>query len=194
VEGGNPKQVWGTKFALLSTRVPEGRFIVGIEHVEGDEAAAAVTLLERAKPHAPGAHAVVWDNILRGVHLNQILTQVGIVPIVGVHAKKNPEGGEGRRAGRYIPKTADTDTVTVHLPDGKEILVPLSACDGALSVKHLTETGEPVYEPLTLTRLQRHANKNGGYRWYGYYNLPDSLGAPRSRCVIIRTPRMTSVA
>lgn len=175
VEGGNTKQVWGTKFALLSTRVTEGRFIVGLEHVEGDEAAAAVTLLKRAQPHSPGAQAVVWDNILRGVHINRILTEVGIVPIVGVHAKKNPEGGEGRRAGRYTPKTADTDTVIVRLPDGAEVMVHLSAYDGALSLKRLTETGEPHYEPLAVTRLQRNPNKHG-FRWYGYYNLPGSLG------------------
>ena len=52
-----------------------------------DEAAAAVTLLKRAQPHAPGAQAVVWDNILRGIHLNRILTEVGLVPIVGSSAR-----------------------------------------------------------------------------------------------------------
>jgi len=97
------------------------------------------------------------------------------VPIVGVHAKKNPEGGEGRRAGRYTPKTADTDTVTVCLPHRAEVMVHLSAYDGALSLKQLTETGEPHYEPLAVTRPQRNSNKHG-FRWYGYYTLPESLG------------------
>ena len=36
-------------------------------------------------------------------------------------------------------------------------------------------TGKPRYEPLSLTRLQRSPNKHG-YRWFGYYNLPGSLG------------------
>jgi hypothetical protein len=53
--------------------------------------------------------------------------------------------------------------------------VHLSAYDGALSVKSLTETGEPHYEPLRLTRLQRHDDKQG-FRWYGSYKLPESLG------------------
>jgi small nuclear ribonucleoprotein (snRNP)-like protein len=83
-----------------------------------------------------------------------------------VHAKKNPEGGEGRRAGRYVPKTVDTDSVTVRLPDGREVIAHLSAYDGALSLKQLTETGEPHYEPLAVTRLQRNPNKHG-FRWYG---------------------------
>jgi hypothetical protein len=39
----------------------------------------------------------------------------------------------------------------------------------------LTETGEPHHEPLSLTRLQRNPNKRG-FRWYGYYNLPETLG------------------
>ena len=179
-EGGNPKQVWGTKFAHLSTRRSEGRFIVGLEHVENDEAAAALKMLERAQPHAPGAQAVVWDNILRGIHLQRVLTRLGLVPIVWVHAKANPEGGEGRRAGRYVPKTADIDSLTVLLPDG-EVLVHLSAYDGAVSVKEVTETGEPHYEPLRLIRLQRHEDKNG-FRWYGYYRLPPTLGG-REVCV-----------
>jgi hypothetical protein len=36
-------------------------------------------------------------------------------------------------------------------------------------------TGKRHYEPLSLTRLQRSPNKHG-YRWFGYYNLPGSLG------------------
>jgi hypothetical protein len=148
-EGGNPKKVWGTKFALVSTRREEGRFIVGIEHVgDDDEAAAAVRMLRRAHLHAPGAQAVVWDNILRGVHNQTILTELGLVPVVGVHAKKNPDGAKGRRAKTYVPKTADVETKTVPRPDGSEVLLHLSAVDGAVCVKHLTETGEPHYEPL----------------------------------------------
>ncbi len=35
--------------------------------------------------------------------------------------------------------------------------------------------GEPHYEPLELTRLQRNSNKHS-FRWYAYYELPGSLG------------------
>ena len=42
----------------------------------------------------------------------------------------------------------------------------LSANDGALSVKSLTETGEPHYKPLRLTRPQPRPNKRG-FRSYG---------------------------
>jgi hypothetical protein len=62
------------------------------------------------------------------------------------------------RAGRYLPKIADADTVTVCLPDGAQVMVHLSAYDGALSLKQPTETGEPHYEPLVVTRLQRNPN------------------------------------
>ncbi len=68
---------------------------------EGDEAVAALKLLRRLQPNAPGAQAVVWDMILRGEHLQTILTEFGLIPIVKVHAKENPDGGEGRRAGNY---------------------------------------------------------------------------------------------
>jgi hypothetical protein len=54
-------------------------------------------------------------------------------------------------------------------------MVHLGAYDGALSRKQLTESGEPFCEPLPITRLQRNPNKHG-FRWYGYCNLPGSLG------------------
>ena len=107
-EGGGNK-VWGVKFALLSTRRPEGRFILAAEHVAKGkgEPTAAIEMLRRVKPYAPGAQAVVWDMILRGDHIQTILTEIGLVPVVGVHARENPDGKEGRQAGTYVAKTVD---------------------------------------------------------------------------------------
>ena len=167
--------MWGTKFAHISTRRAEGRFILGIDHVEKDEAKAALEMLRRLKPYASGAQAVVWDMILRGDHLQVILTEFGLVPVVKVHAKQNPRGGKGRRAGAYVPKTLDLDTITVTMADGSERVVQIAACDGWASVKELTETGEPFYERLECGRLQRHEDA-AGYRWYGYYKVPMAHG------------------
>jgi len=175
-EGGGDK-VWGIKFALLSTRRPEGRFILAAEHVEKnkDEAKAALEMLRRAKPYAPGAQAVVWDMILRGEHLQVILTELGLIPVVGVHAKGNPGGAEGRRRRSYVPKAVDLEDVRVPMPDGTITVVHLAAYDGAVAVKELTETGEPHYELLECVRIQRHEDKKG-YRVYGYYRLPQEYG------------------
>jgi hypothetical protein len=173
--GGNTAE--GIKFAFLNTRRDEGRFILGVEHVTKgkDEAKAAIEMLRRLKPHAPGAQAVVWDMILRGEHIQTILTEIGIVPVVGVHAKENPEGHAGRKAGTYVPKTADLDDLEVTIPDGSTKTVHIAACDGRASIKEVKENGQPHYEGLTASRLQRHEDKKG-YRWYGYYRLPEEYG------------------
>jgi hypothetical protein len=171
--GGNI--VWGTKFAFLSTRRPEGRFILGIEHIDKDEATAALEMLRRVKPYAPGAQAVVWDMILRGEHLQVILTEFGLVPVVGVHARINPEGSKGRRSGSYVPKTIDLEDVPVRMPDGSTRMAHIAAIDGAVALKELKETGEPHYELLEQARIQRHEDKKG-FRFYGFYRLPAEYG------------------
>jgi hypothetical protein len=186
-EGGGNK-VWGTKYALVSTRRSEGRIIVGIEHVEKgrDEPTCLLVMLRRIRPHAPGAQAVVWDMIVRGTHMQTILNEIGLLPVVGIHAKSNPKGKKGRAEHNYQPKTADLEDKEVTMRDGTIQVVHIAAENGAASVKYLTETGEPSYEALTCRRIQRHEDKgpkpdDGSdapgprYRWYGQYQLPEEF-------------------
>ncbi|MDP9342528.1 MAG: hypothetical protein M3Q23_10655 [Actinomycetota bacterium] len=182
-EGGGDL-VWGIKFAVLSTRRAEGHFILGFEHVakDHDEAKAALTMLRRIKPYAPGAQAVVWDMILRGAHITVIMTEVGLVAVVGVHAQENPDGKKGRQAGTYVPRTEDLDDVEVTMPDGTVEVLHLAAHDGWLSIKDITESGEPHYEHLVCTRIQRHQDKKG-FRFYGYFKLPAEYGG---KVIVIR--------
>ena len=174
VEGGGDR-VWGLNFATASVRCDEGRFMLGAEHVENDEAAMALVLLARIRRYAPGAQSVVWDMALRGEHLQEILTVLGLVPVVQVHAKANPKRGKGRKKGEYVPKTADIDDITVVMPDGSKEIVHIAAKDGWACVKTLTDTGDPHYEPLTCTRIQPHKTKKR-HRWYGFYRLPEEYG------------------
>jgi hypothetical protein len=173
-EGGG-EIVWGLKFATASVRSDEGRFMLGAEHVENDEAAAALRLLHRVRLSAPGAQAVVWDMALRGEHLQQILTLLGLVPVVQVHAKANRGKGKGRKKGEYVPKTADIDDITVMMPNGSEQIVHIAAKDGWACIKTLTDTGDPHYEPLKTIRIQQHKNK-ATYYWWAYYRLPPEYG------------------
>jgi hypothetical protein len=61
------------------------------------------------------------------------------------------------------------------MEDGTRRVVHVAAHNGWCSIKELTETGEPHYEHLPCSRLQRHKDKDG-YRFYGYYKLPDEYG------------------
>lgn len=57
--------------------------------------------------------------ILRGIRVNAILTEIGLVPVVRVHAKVKLTDEQGpRRAGDYIPKTVDLDDLEIRMPDG----------------------------------------------------------------------------
>jgi hypothetical protein len=175
-EGGGGV-VRGVKFAHVSTRRSEGRFILALEHVdkERDEATAAMQMLRRIKPHAPGAQALVWDMILRGTHINTILTEFGLVPVVGVHAKERIDRRATRKRDTFVAKTKNLDDIEVVMPDGSSTAVHLAAHNGWCSIKELTETGEPYYEHLPCTRIQRHRDK-AGYRFYGYFRLPEKYG------------------
>jgi hypothetical protein len=55
--------------------------------------------------------------------------------------------------------------------------VGLYAQGGALGIAELTETGEPIFEPLPRLRTHRNADKSGRYRWYNDYQLPDRYGS-----------------
>ncbi|MFN8232208.1 MAG: hypothetical protein U0V56_01575 [Actinomycetota bacterium] len=170
--GGNP--VHGIKVAAVSTRRAEGRFILGLEHVTGgDEAGVAVALIRRVVEHAPAAEAVVYDMALRGTHHNELMTQLGLVPVVKVHAKK--EGPDGRHAGDFEPKTIDLDDVRVALPDGREVTARIAAVNGWLCVKSIKEDGEPHFEPLPYVRIQRRRNHKG-FRFYAQVRLPAEYG------------------
>ena len=50
------------------------------------------------------------------------------------------------------------------------------ARDGALGIGQLTETGELNFDELPRVRTHRNPDKNGHYRWYNDYRLPDHLG------------------
>jgi hypothetical protein len=143
--------------------------------VPRDEAQAVLSILRRIKPHAPEAQALTYDMALRGVHLQEIYRNFGLVPVVPVHAAANPDRGSGRRAGTYKPKVADLETRTVTLPNGEDRTVHLAVHNGWLSIKELTETGDPHYRPLPIVRNQRHEDKDS-FRFYQHCRLPPEYG------------------
>ena len=56
--------------------------------------------------------------------------------------------------------------------------IALYALGGALGIGELTDTGEPHFVALARIRTHRNRDKNGRYRWYNDYQLPDQLRRP----------------
>jgi hypothetical protein len=161
--------------ALLIPTSAEGRFILGVDRVENDEAAVSLELLSRIGPYVPDAQAVVYDMALRGKHIQVILTELGLIAVVGVHAKRRSDKEKSRKHDDYVPKTLDLDDITVEMPDGTKEIVHLASCDGWLSIKTIKENGEPHYEPLEYVRIQPRRDKKR-FRFYVQVRLPEEYG------------------
>ena len=79
---GTGEAAWGCKFVIVATRDLDvnSRIILDTAFVatSGGEAAQAVEMFTRLRPHLPGAQAVIYDTALRGVHHQQVMRHLGL--------------------------------------------------------------------------------------------------------------------
>ena len=163
---------------IVATRDLPGnaRIILDAGYVatSGGEAAQAMTMFTRLRPLVPGAQCVVYDTALRGVHHQQLLRDLGLLPVNRVAARstvRNPNNTTRKR----IEKTTYVETKTVTTPTGT-IEVKLFARGGQIGIGELTDTGEITFIPLQRIRTHRTQTQTGTYRWYNDYRLPTEHG------------------
>jgi hypothetical protein len=181
---GTGETAWGTKWVLVACRSEHerGRMILDVDFVPqpGGEAAVAMGCLERTAPLTPGAQAVVYDTALRGVHHQQILRHLGLIPINRVAAAKAGAKTPRRdKAERRTEMSTVIETKTITRADGTTETITLYARAGALGIGRLTDDGEHHFDELRRTHTIRRADKAGTYRWYNEYALPDHLGGAK---------------
>jgi len=177
---GDGEPAWGTKFVLVAVRTedPQGRVVLDVEWVPnaGGEAAVALDCFTRLAALLPGAQGVIYDTALRGGHHQHLLRELGWLSINGVTAavagKKQPRRAEGQR----VEKSAHVEDKTIALPDGTTRTIRLYAQGGAVGIGELTDIGDLYFRPLRRVRTHRNRDKNGSYRWYNDYRLPDDYG------------------
>jgi hypothetical protein len=172
---GDGETAWGVKFVLVAARTTEthGRVILDVEWVPkaGGEARTAISAFTRLAPHIDGAQGVIYDTALRGVHHQTLLRELGLLPINRVTAAKaNPKNP--RRTERRVEKSAYIEDKTITL-DNHEHTLALYARGGAIGIGELTDTGDLTFSELPRIRTHRSRDKNGKYRWYNDYALPD---------------------
>jgi hypothetical protein len=171
---------WGTKFVMVAARgTNEGtRVILDLERVEkpGAEASVAMDCFRRLAPLVPGAHGVVYDTALRGVHHQELLRFLGLLPINRVAAAARGARTPRRKDGRRVAKSVHVEDKLARGRDGRAFSVSLYAQDGAIGIGRLTERGQMVFEALRRIRTHRTRDKSGAYRWYNDYRLPLRLG------------------
>jgi hypothetical protein len=172
---GDGEMAWGVKFVLVAARSPDvhGRIILDVEWVPtaGGEARTAMGCFTRLAPHVVGAQGVIYDTALRGVHHQTLLRDLGLLPINRVTAAKaNPKNP--RRTERRVEKSARVEDRTITVAS-KPVTITLYARGGAVGIGKLTETGDLTFTELPRVRTHRNRDKNGKYRWYNDYQLPD---------------------
>jgi hypothetical protein len=177
---GDGEAAWGTKFVMVAARgTDEGsRMILDIERVEkpGAEASVAMDCFRRLAPLVPGAQGVIYDTALRGVHHQELLRDLGLLPINRVAAAERGARMPRRNEGRRVAKSVHVEDKMVTDPDGRAVQVSLYAKDGAIGLGRLTDRGQMLFEPLQRSRTHRTRDKGGTYRWYNDYRLPERLG------------------
>jgi hypothetical protein len=177
---GDGEPAWGTKFVIVAARgADEGtRVVLDLERVEkpGAEASVAMDCFRRLAPLVPGAQGVVYDTALRGIHHQELLRNLGLLPINRVTAADKGARAPRRKDGRRVAKSAHVEDKLVTTPDGHQVSVSLYARDGAIGIARLTDRGQMVFEPLPRFRTHRTRDKGRTYRWYNDYRLPDRLG------------------
>src|SRR5438270_9902062 len=85
---GTGQTAYGVKFVLVAARSADehGRIILDLDWVPspGRETEVAMRCFRRLTPLLPGAQAIVCDTSLRGVHHQEFLRELGLVPIIRV--------------------------------------------------------------------------------------------------------------
>ncbi len=177
---GDGEAAWGTKFVLVATRTdsPHGRVILDCAWVPkpGAEAATAMACLRRLAPLVRGAQGVVYDTALRGTHHQDLLRRLGLMLINRVTAAQAATKKPRRRGGRRIEKTLHLEDKVIRLADGTARIIHLYARKGAIGVAELTDFGDLNFDELHRVRTHRIRDKNGAFRWYNDYALPERLG------------------
>jgi hypothetical protein len=140
----------------------------------GAETKAAMVCLHRLAPLLHGAQAIVYDTALRGIHHQEILHQLGLIPINRVAAAAVTRGTDGHR--KRQPKSVHVEDKHVAFPDGSLKRVRLYARGGAIGVGELNDRGDLTFVELTRIRTHRAADKLGRFRWYNQYQLPQNYG------------------
>lgn len=177
---GDGEAAYGVKFVLVAVRTPDhrGRIILDTEWVPtaGGEAATAMESFARLAPLTPGAQGVLYDTALRGVHHQVLLRDLGWLPVNKVAAAKAGAKTPRKKDGRREEKSVHVEDKTITLPNGRTHTLRLYARGGALGLGELTDTGELAFTALRRKRTHRNADKNGLFRWYNDYELPEQLG------------------
>jgi hypothetical protein len=177
---GDGTQVHGSKFLHIDWRGnrPHERVILDAAYVPGvrDEANSEADVLLRelkSLPPLPGILGVLTDGVLRGVHIDELQRSLGwlvVSPVTAAQVTKN----------KRIEKEGPLDIVRFDYDDGSSEIVELWYRGGGVCQRVVTGDGDVVLDPLERLETQIRHNRDGTYRSYVVYRVPNPRGgAPK---------------
>src|SRR5438270_13630375 len=174
---GTGETAFGVKFVIVAARSADehGRIILDLDWVPspGGETEVAMRCFRRLTPLLPGAQAIVYDTAWRGVHHQEILRELGLVPINRVTAHSVSRSG---KKARRVEKSRFIEDKEITLSAGEVRRVKLYSRGGAVGIVEFDERGEALFTQLRRVKTHRARGKNGRYRWYNEYALPGQAG------------------
>lgn len=177
---GHAGPVHGQNFVALYARGdhPGHRVVLAVARVDrpGHEAATAVTAIKALHEIAGnGIQAVVYDGAMRGAHIDDLMTTLGVVVINKVHSSAKTATRRGKKSAtpRYYPLGA-WEHDTSHTPGGSTTCThQLGAVDGAVSEIALNEVGKAVIlHRLERRQIKRPRRASGRYHFNVAYEVP----------------------
>lgn len=184
---GSGKEAWGNKFLIVGVRHPEPhtRVILDVRSVPRTtaEATVAVASFRELRPLLPGAHGVLYDGALAGIHNQVLLHELGWLPVVPVTAKS---GGRRARKPRE-EREVQFETRVIRTPVGEETAQFFLRMGRACLVE-LDDGGNAHLRPLVREKVMPRQNKDGSFRWYMTYRLPADKGGGRVSFRLDRHP------
>lgn len=120
---------------------------------------------EVARHAGQGVRAVTWDGAMSGVHIDELMCELGLVVVSPDIAKSNPDGQRaGRKSDTRVEKECKHETVRFCSEEGSCKHVPYM--DGGRLCEMITDgSGHDHLVPVKIDKVTR-VGSDGAYRRY----------------------------
>lgn len=132
----------------------------------GGEVKIAIEDFRQLAPQTPGALGVIYDGALRGVHHAELMHDLGWLSINRVQSAEVV-----KRGGKVVKRNEKMVHIEDKTVNGKT--VRLFSRGGAVGIAEFDHNGNQTFVELKRRRTLRREVKNGKFRWYNEYVMPD---------------------
>jgi hypothetical protein len=116
-------------------------------------------MLRRVRLYLPEALDFIYDGALRGVNIDDIMTNLGMLTTSPMYPAKGAKSSGAAREKKQVPIPG-----AVEVRGGIQATSRTLLYDGAPTVESLNVAGEKVFDLLELKQVRKERNKDGTWR------------------------------